>query len=644
MTALRTPARTPGASGLSFLGLFVWVLAIEACGSAGAPPGREAPAGPGEPPIEAGTTSPAAEAAAARLLREAEDAFGAGAWSRALDASREVARAYPRTAGSTRALRLGALAAFEIGRLAAADSLAGRYLEVVPEGRGLRAPMVLVRGRALLALNDPEGAVRTLLGLPPDAPDSARTGALAAIREGVDRAGTAVLRQIVSNPAFEGPLLAPLLAELAVAEHFEGDEERARGYARRVLDLGRDSQERELARAVLEGRLEDVLGAAPAMGALLPTGGSPGLARVAELVGEGARVATEQAEARRRRPVRLRILEDSGTPDGEVARYRELESEGVVGVIGPLLDRSLETVARARGRPVPLVSPTAQSVPPELDGVYSLNGPDPDQARVLARYALRAGFRTAAVVFSTARTSTVEARTFADAFRSGGGSVLAELPYDSGATYFESQFLRVAELRPEAVVLPVPARDLELLAPQVSFFALDTLNIRILGTSGWTSDAVLGAVEPRHTDSVVAVAARAPGRGDSAWLSFVESYESRYHKSLRSPVPALGYDAAGLLLEALDRGARTPQDLRRTLESIRGFEGATGILSVEQGRIVREWFPVLIHDRRPDPIPSDGVPPIGPLPPPPPPPDTADGGSRGAPRPPRRPVLRPPRG
>ncbi|SVB69207.1 uncharacterized protein METZ01_LOCUS222061, partial [marine metagenome] len=45
-------------------------------------------------------------------------------------------------------------------------------------------------------------------------------------------------------------------------------------------------------------------------------------------------------------------------------------------------------------------------------------------------------------------------------------------------------------------------------------------------------------------------------------------------------------------------GARTPRELLEALEQTSNFPGATGSLSVEDGRIQREHFLVCLQDRR----------------------------------------------
>jgi hypothetical protein len=130
----------------------------------------------------------------------------------------------------------------------------------------------------------------------------------------------------------------------------------------------------------------------------------------------------------------------------------------------------------------------------------------------------------------------------------------------------------------------------------VSFFGLDTLGVNVLGTSEWASDDVRRAVSPRHTNGVVTAAPRTPGPASEAYRRFVRAYEERFRRSLRDPLPATGYDAASLILLAVRTGARTAAEVRAALGRIQGLEGATGVLSVVDGRVVREHHLLCIQN------------------------------------------------
>ena len=119
------------------------------------------------------------------------------------------------------------------------------------------------------------------------------------------------------------------------------------------------------------------------------------------------------------------------------------------------------------------------------------------------------------------------------------------------------------------------------------------------GSESWTESAALEAIQPRHTDGVLAVTSW-PQEGEfgPAWARFVTAYEGHFQQTLRSPTAALGYDAARLLLTASRLGGGLPSGMLRALREIRDFAGATGVLSVVDDRIVRRHYPVRIESRR----------------------------------------------
>ena len=272
-------------------------------------------------------------------------------------------------------------------------------------------------------------------------------------------------------------------------------------------------------------------------------------------------------------------------------------------MVGPLVEPELSAAVSARVQPIPLISPTAPEVVAGAENVYTLGGPDLEGARALARWAAGSGISRVALLHPRGAESEEEASAFTGVFQAAGGSILGQFLYDEGTTYFQTQMQSIEGLMPDALVLPIPAEDVEIVAPQITFFGLDTLDIRILGTGGWTREDVLGAVSSRHTDGVVSVTPDPIGRGDSPGAqALVRAYETLYRRTLRSSVPAVGYDAAALMLEALRGGARTPTNIAAELGSIAAFPGATGQLGIEDGRAVRGNELVCVHDGIMSPI------------------------------------------
>jgi ABC-type branched-subunit amino acid transport system substrate-binding protein len=339
---------------------------------------------------------------------------------------------------------------------------------------------------------------------------------------------------------------------------------------------------------------------------VLPSGGSPGFRDFAAAIAEGVELAA--ATYLDGTEVTVLARDDQGDPSLAAAAVQELErGTDALAAVGFLETGALEAAADVRATALPLISPTARLARGE--GVYTLSGADPAGAAAMARYAARAGFARVAMVHSRGPGSTEEADAFEAALRALGVPLVGRFVYDPRTTSFQDQIrgaqevLRGAEIRalglgpddtlhvellePVALFVPVPPEDVELLAPQIIHYGLDTLAIQILGTGGWTDDEILQTVDDRHTTGVVATAPVNGGPGSPAYARFRQAYERHFRRTLVSSVPALGYDATLLLLEAAATGARTPARLGAALDQIRDLQGATGSFSVSGGRLYR---------------------------------------------------------
>jgi branched-chain amino acid transport system substrate-binding protein len=600
-----------------------------ACASAPPVPVPDEPEGPPAVVLERGTTAEADESRAAELVGTARTAHGEGRHEAALEAASAVVDGYPATAVSGDALELVARSAAALERWDRAGAAAARLHGLLPDGDGRAAEMVVIEARALAETGDPAAALTRLLSLPPRAADPADEAdpALVLAREVSNEFSLDELTAALDRAPDGHRLAAPVRVARATALLLAGDPAAAAREAQRARADGAVGEDDAAARSVLEGRLPDSAGPLR-FGLLLPLSGSPALQRFAQGIRDGAQAALVASGLEDL--VELEVLDTGGDAATTRALVRSAEEQGVLGMVGPLDDVDLATAAGARSGGLVLLSPSADAVPAgPLPGVYSLGATDPGAPRALAEWAARAGIGRVAIVHASRGASAEEARLFAQAFSEAGGRVLRTLTYEPGATYFAEQIQAVHALRPDALLLPVPPEDVQALAPQVTFFGLDTLGVQVLGTSGWTDAATLQDVSPRHLDGVVAAAPRRPDRDAEDFRRFVEAYETHFRRSLVDPaLPALGYDAASLVLQAMRSGARSPDALRRALERVEGFPGATGLLSFRDGRVLREHHVVCLWSgqlrpldgsERPEPLyrpyptdPDEEAPPEGP--------------------------------
>ena len=413
------------------------------------------------------------------------------------------------------------------------------------------------------------------------------------------------------------------LAEAYARTQPSGSEQAAE--AQRLMELATDALEQP----------------APAMvGAVLPRTGSPVLVRYADWLLEGIELAVSEAERRQGRPIDLVVVDDEGGTRTREA-VAELERRGAVAIIGPLLAQQLPEAAGARvNSQLVLLSPTAPETPGYLPQVYSVSAGHTRGAQELGRYASELGLPQAAILHLNTNEYRRKARAFAVEYEARGGVVQTTMPYDSGTTTFGPHLrsilqsvspalvsagdsavgggfgtlgspvggdtaLAASGMQPFALFVAAPGQDVPQIAPQVSFYGLDSAGVQVLGGEAWAAASVRRVVPARDLEGVISASPfPADRQADVADPTFVDLYESTYRRSLGNPLPALGYDAAHLLLQALPSRRLTPGAVARRFELLAGIRGATGLFSVRGGALIRTPFLVMIENGMLVPAPA----------------------------------------
>ena len=546
------------------------------------------------PEIRPGPVTPADEIAAARLIAQTRATLEQGDDATAAEAARTLIEDYPAVPGSAEGLWALAQAAMNLESYEEAAEAAAALAEVLPVGHAVEAEGRALRAEALYRTGNPIAFTAAYLSLPEDEiSDEHRQRISDAVRE-LDSVDLDSIASRVGGLPMDSRSV-PILAEQGLARALAGDSVGALDLAGRAASLGTEGRADSIIAAIRSGNVGSLVPSDPVIGTLLPVTGSPTNQEYAALFMEGLEIAMEFA-ARDGRMVELATEDNRGTLTGTERGVENLGARGAVAVLGPLLDENVQAAATVREGRLTLFSPTARSIPDDADALYTMSAVDPGAARTLAEAVASLGFTDAVVVHPRSPERTEEALAFEETFMAQGGLVLGRLEYEPGTTYFEEQLVQVDSLKPQLLVLPVPAPDVELLAPQVAFFGLDTLGIQVAGTSGWTSGNALAAVDQRFTDRVVAVSSSPPGLASDLTQQFVDAYEGRFRRTLRSLVPATAFDMFRLVLAAYGSGVRTAGDFVHNMESIRQFEGVTGTYSVMDGHIVRDFFPVRIYE------------------------------------------------
>ncbi|MGD8872109.1 MAG: ABC transporter substrate-binding protein [Gemmatimonadota bacterium] len=599
-------------------------LVAGACQMAG--PGTAGPAAGGRaaPVVSPGPITRAEEAEADELYRSAETSFESRRFFEVLRTTQDLLDRFPSASVSGAALLLSARAELEVGAADRADAAAQRYLDLLPDGDPRATEAVLIQVDALQG--DPASQLDRLLRIGSADPEQLEI-AYDRARTAVDSLGFAELDSVVAAAPVGGVVAPVPQAALSVELLDRGEVERAQDLAGTALAAGVPEPERSEAEGVLRGELPANRARVTdfAIGMVLPEGGPPALSEYATQIAEGVEVAVATVLGDPYQ-VALEVRDDEANPALTALITSELEVGGAVGAVGFLEDEALLAASQSRVEGMPIISPTARTAASAGEGVYSLEGPDPIAATLVARYAVERAYQRVAIILPSSDAANAEADAFEAEAARFGVPVIQRFYYEPGATFFEPQVvgardalrsaeiaalgleeedtLQVEELEPVGIFLPIPREDVEYVAPQLAHFALDTLGVEVIGTSAWTDPSVLDVVDPLYMDGVVATSTVGTGPQSPGRERFRAAYEEHFQRSLVSPTAALGYDAALLLLEALRPGHVRPDQIREEFRNLRDVEGATGVFSVVDDRIVRRTELVRIRNRGIEPVPT----------------------------------------
>jgi branched-chain amino acid transport system substrate-binding protein len=605
------------------LALAVCVLAA-ACSMSG--PGTGGARGSLPTPVLSTPAVTGEEAAEAeRLYASAQASYEARRFFEVLRTTSELMERYPGSSVSGAALLMSARAELEAGAGERADAAAERYLGLLAPNDPRAAPVRILQAHAWEG--DPALQLDRLLRIESGARDQDLDEATPLVRAATEALSTDELEAVVSAAPSDGPLAPIPQVMLAVDLLDRGDADRASLLASAALREGVGEPERSMAESVLRGELppDRMRVRSFGIGMVLPESGPPALSEYARSVAEGVEVALATVLPEEY-TVSLEERDDEANPALSALIASELELDGIAGAVGFLEDESLIAAAQARIEGLPIVSPTARTADQAGEGVFSLEGADPIAAREIARYAVARAYQRVAIILPSSSAAIEEADAFEAEAGRFGVPIVQRFYYEPGATFFEEQVvgarnvLRSAEiaalgltaddtlhlevLEPVAIFAPIPREDVEFLAPQIAHFALDTLGVELIGTSAWTDPGVLEDIDPLYVNGVVATSVVGGGPFSPGRERFRAAYEDHFQRTLVSTTPALGYDATLLLLEALRPGRVQPAQVLESFRNLRDVEGATGIFSVIEDRIVRRTEVVRIRNRRLEPVPA----------------------------------------
>ncbi len=290
-------------------------------------------------------------------------------------------------------------------------------------------------------------------------------------------------------------------------------------------------------------------------------------------------------------------------------------SDGVVAGLGYGDTTFVMAAAPAfQAKGVPFV--TSGATHPELPkwvGDYMFMAPfgDDDQSYAIADYTYKVLGARQVVVWTDNSMDFTKAlsKFFKERFQELGGEIILEDFFMMGDKDFSAQIARLKNTspKPDAVFISAIPNEAGLTVKQIRESGLD---LPIVSGDGFDTELVTSVPGPELANDVYFSTHTYRGDDRPEVLNFIEEYNKAYGRDPENAFCPLGFDAVGLIADALERAGSTDGEaLRDALANTKGYQAVTGeityarpsgvpvkgvsIISVHDGKynVEKVWYP-----------------------------------------------------
>lgn len=284
------------------------------------------------------------------------------------------------------------------------------------------------------------------------------------------------------------------------------------------------------------------------------------------------------------RKLELLVRDDKQDPEVARAVFRELVSEQVVAVIGPMTSGIAQVlIPLANEAQLPLISPTASS--PDFSGLDDLFirvvTPNTNEALGLAMESFRRGVKKPCIFedLSNQAFCQVLSRAYMAELRrlsETGGAEISEitLPYDPkdpGTT--NTWLIALERYQPDLVLFTTNSLDTAILAQRIRQRGF---SMPFLGT-GWAMSQSLIENGGKAVEGMVFTVPFNPESESEAWRIFTSEYKQAFGKEADFGA-AQGWTAAQVLAQALS--TKGPKKIKENIIN-RSYQGLQGPLYID---------------------------------------------------------------
>lgn len=302
---------------------------------------------------------------------------------------------------------------------------------------------------------------------------------------------------------------------------------------------------------------------------------------------DGAELAVDEYnKANPGKKVQLLVEDSSSRPEQGKSAAEKLISEGCVVVIGEVssgISAAMKEATTEKKIPQIAVGATRTDLTSGSDYIFRVCYTDQLQGPVMAKFAYEElGLRHMAIITDEKQPYSVGlSDAFRDFFTKLGGTIVDEEKYNTGQTQFNGQLTNVKAKNPDGVFCSGYFTEVGPIVKQAREAGIGK-TVPFLGGDGWDSkeivnsggDAIIGSYFCNHYNNKDT---------SPAVKTFLSKWAAAFGGSLPgTTMGALGYDAAGVALDALKR-AKTPdaQGLRDAIDATENYPGVSGVITLK---------------------------------------------------------------
>lgn len=285
------------------------------------------------------------------------------------------------------------------------------------------------------------------------------------------------------------------------------------------------------------------------------------------------------------RQVELITYDNQGKAQESVTTVtRLIDQDKVVAVLGEVASsRSLAGGPVCQKKGVPMITPSSTN--PDVTAIGDMISRvcyiDPFQGYVGAKFAYEnKKFTKGATLFNRAQAySSGLNDNFKEAFTKMGGTIVAEQAFSDGDNDFSAQLTAIKEKNPEFIYMPGYYTELVNIAKQARRLGI---TVPLIGGDGWDSEELRNAGDALDNCYFSNHYSHEEERPEVK--AFVSNYQKQFGK-VPDGLAALGYDAARLLFDAIERApSLSGKDLAGAINATKDFAGVTGMISIDAQR------------------------------------------------------------